>query len=135
MLALLVATTGSQFLSLLPLHPLLHSHPHRAQKGPPPGCQGPTGQSAKCREQFKGPSTLSLLYKHTVMIRPNQPSPYTGEVVAQRRERDPRKTHSTSDPVPSPPSPQGNLILDQSAPLKTLLHSLCHPMPQTHLTD
>lgn len=63
MLALLVATTGPQFLSLLPLHPLSHPYPHRAQKGPPPGCQDLTGQSAKCRELFKGSSSLALVYR------------------------------------------------------------------------
>lgn len=46
---------------------------------------------------------LRGLYRHTMMIHPNQPSPYTGEAVAQRRGREPSKTHPTLDTVPSPP--------------------------------
>lgn len=102
----------------------------------PTGHRGANPQDVKV-PQGRAPNAgnyLRGLYRHTMMIHPNQPSPYTGEVVAQRRRRDPSKTHPTSDTVPSPSPPRATSSWSKGPLSRPCYSSLCHPMPQTHLT-
>lgn len=101
MLALLVVITGPQFLSLL--SPYTLSYSHRAQKGCP----------QDVRELFKGFSTLTLLYRPTVMIQ-TTPHLTQGKSWLKGGEGTQVGHTPTSDAVQSPPSPR-------AVPLKTLL--------------
>lgn len=91
---LAAATAEPQFSFFSPLHPLLHSHPTGHRGASPQDVRVPQDRAPDAGNYLKG------LYRHTVMIHPNQLSPYTGEAVAQRRGRDPSKTHPTSDTPP-----------------------------------
>lgn len=118
----LVATAGLWFFFLLPWHPLSLHSPHTHTNT---GHRSAPTQDVRVSRN-KAPNSRStaaslLLQRYIVMIYSKQlSSPYMGEVMAQRRERDPSRPHPTPKAYNLSPLPRAASSWSRASP---------HPSP------